>query len=246
MWQRTWDGKEWAGNWQSLGGIFTSAASVSVPSRYVYEIVNVKALTTRALFEDTNVGNASVTPGNWPTTTKTDVFSEDIIDGGNYQPDYKLRFGAVVVELCEHALLSYTIANKHDARTVDIIDTEFSFNKAASVVANDALQSINKQITEGVKYITSVEVAALTIPVSGTILGIIAGWLTKELGSMLQSGHCDGLVAVEQYVTTGRELYLNTLRKPYAVTTHHPGTDSNAGCGPTSAYDITWRITQLK
>ena len=55
---------------------------------------------------------------------------------------------------------------------------------------------------------------SLTVPVVGSILGIIAGWLTSELGSILQSGHCDGPIAAEQFIPTGGELYQNTLHGP--------------------------------
>ena len=55
-----------------------------------------------------------LTPGNWPTTTATEIFQEDILDGSNYQPQF-LALDGVPVELCEHVIFSYHIVNKANA-----------------------------------------------------------------------------------------------------------------------------------
>jgi hypothetical protein len=125
-----------------------------------------------------------------------------------------------------------------------------SLDTVANAAAGDALASISKQLRAGVEYITSVELATFTVPVLGSILGLIATWLGKQLASIFKSGACDGAVAFEQYVASGMDLQRLTLKTSanrgeiHQFTTTHPGTDSAFGCGSNSKYEVSWEIAK--
>jgi hypothetical protein len=214
---------------------------VHYPSLYRFSMDNVKAATSRSAFQDTDVGSVSVTPGNWPTTTATEIFQTDILDGSNYQPQF-LVLDRVPVELCEYVIFNYHIDNKANAREIDPVDAKVSMEAVATAAAEYALKSLGKQLTAGVMAITTIEVASLGVPVIGPLLGILAGWLIGELGDFLKSGHCDGPVALEQPTLTGVELYSDTMSGAHTTATTHPGKPSPAGCGGTSKYIVTWSI----
>jgi hypothetical protein len=242
--QLSFDGTHWSSpNALKTGYGAAIEATFSLPSRYGFSMDNVRADTARSPEQDTDVGTVTITAGNWPSVSKTEIFQQDILDGSNYQPQ-ELAFSDVEVDLCEHVIVAYQISNKANARDIDIVDEKFSFENVASVIAADALKSISKQLDSGAHFISAVEIASLGVPVMGSILGIIAGWLTGELGDILKSGRCDGLVAVEQRVILGRDLFASTLNGLYKVTTPHPGKESPFGCGSTSQYTVDWSTSK--
>jgi hypothetical protein len=241
--QLSFDGTQWssATALQTADGALIEA-TFSPTSRYSFSIDNVRADTARSVEEDTDVGTVTLTAGNWPSVSTTEIFQVDILDGGNYQPQ-ELACN-LEVDLCEHVIFGYQISNKANARQIDIVDEKFSLENVSSVIAGDALKSVSKQLDSGVHYITAVEIASLGVPVMGSVLAILAGWLVSELGDILKSGHCDGVVAVELAVISGRDLFANTLNERHKVTTVHPGIESPWGCGPTSEYTVEWSISK--
>jgi hypothetical protein len=84
------------------------------------------------------------------------------------------------------------------------------------------------------------------VPVIGTALGAIAGWLVGEVTGLL-TANCDGPVAAEQPAFKGLELW-NRTHAPgnaFTHTTYHPGIDSAHGCGSNSQYSVTWSIMRF-
>lgn len=240
--QLSFDGMKWSSPTAlQTGSGAAIEASCSPPSRYSFSVDNVGATTARSVEEDTDVGTITITAGNWPPVPKTEIFQVDILDGSNYQPQ-ELALSNVKVDLCEHVIFGYEIANKANARDIDIVDEKFSIENVSSIIAGDALKSISKQLGNGVQFITAVEIASLGVPVMGSALAILADWLTSQLGDILKSGHCDGPVAAEVAVIPGREIFANTLNGLHKVSTVHPGKESPDGCGPTSEYTVDWSI----
>jgi hypothetical protein len=223
----------------------TIEGRVHYPSLYRFSIDNVNAATARSAEQDTDVGSVSVTPGNWPTTTATEIFQSDILDGSNYQPQF-LVLDRVAVELCEYVIFNYHIDNKANARDIDPVDAKASMETVATAAAEYALKSIGKQLSEGVMAITTIEIASLGVPVIGPLLGILANWVVGELGDFLKSGHCDGPVALEQPTLTGVDLYNETTSGTHTTSTTNPGKTSPHGCGGTSEYVVTWSIMRDK
>ena len=239
-----------ADGWKSLGALPTGfgptvGARISVPQRYRFSIDNVKADPSRAQWSDTDVGVMSVTRGNWPAISVSEVFQDDIIDGGNYQPQW-LAVDQAIVELCEHVIFSYQIVNKANARDVDPVDQYVNLIKVLDLAGSFALKSIGDQLTAGVKYISTVEIASLGVPVVGSLLDLLKNWLLGQLQHVFDAGYCDGIVAFEQVILTGRDLLQLTLGPGiFGLTTDHPGYDSKTGCGPTSDYKVEWTMSRL-
>jgi len=217
---------------------------VHYPSLFRFNVDNVNAATTRSKLEDTDAADTAITAGNWKTTTATEIFQEDILDGSNYQPQF-LALDGVPVELCEHVIFTYHIVNKHDVRDIDPVDAKFSLDTVATDVAEYALTSIGKQLSAGASTITSVEIASLTVPAIGPLLGILANWIKNELGAFIKSGECDGTVVFGQYVATGLDLYNETMGGTYSTTTTHPAPASDPApwqCFGASNYLVSWSL----
>jgi hypothetical protein len=223
----------------------TVEARISVPQRFRFSVDNVKADPTRAQVSDTDVGTMTVTRGSWPATTAVEIFQEDILDGSNYQPS-QMVVDHALVELCEHVIFSYHIVNKSNAREVDPVDQAVNLEALLRDAAGFALTSIADQLGAGAKYISTVEVASLSVPVVGSILDKLKSWMLGELQHVFDAGYCDGDVAFEQVILTGRDLLQLTLGQgTFGLTTDHPGYDSKTGCGPTSDYKVEWTITRV-
>jgi hypothetical protein len=123
------------------------------------------------------------------------------------------------VEMCETATFNYIVINNGHADQVSL--------DAAITAVGTAIASKVIVVATGV-----------------SVLGSAAGFILAALGSFLFQD-CDGLVAVEQNIFTGRDLRLQTAVGSLAsVTTDHPGTDSPTGCGANSDYEVTWSVVQ--
>jgi hypothetical protein len=57
-------------------------------------------------------------------------------------------------------------------------------------------------------------------------------------------GNCDGMVAQDEVAFTGTALLDATAFGAHTETHNYPGSDSPAGCGSNSNYDLTWSITR--
>jgi hypothetical protein len=109
--------------------------------------------------------------------------------------------------------------------------------------------SMQEDIAKGVVQFISVRILdaiALSIPVVGSILGVIESWI---MGKLIEAAFesCDGVVAVEMRAMMGRDLFILTDngRKTVKVTTPHKGTDSPTVCGARSDYEVKWTIKPL-
>ena len=80
-----------------------------------------------------------------------------------------------------------------------------------------------------------------SVPLVGTILGALAGYLTSELESVF-TADCDGPVAGEVQQWSYDQLVSMTSVGPFKWETHHPGTNSAHGCGSNSDYNTAWHI----
>ncbi|MDM0050594.1 hypothetical protein [Variovorax sp. J22R115] len=82
------------------------------------------------------------------------------------------------------------------------------------------------------------------MPVIGSALGLVTKWLVEEIGSFVFPNR-DALVAAEQVVLKLPELrdpLTGGVSEPTRRETHHPGTDSETGCGGNSSYFVTWSV----
>ena len=217
-------------------------ANVHLPTRYNFSVDFVKVDKTRSTTTDTDTSQSSVSPGNWPAQSAVQFLGTL---GGTSPSEAQtnlLDFQPVAVELGEFAIFNYQIVNK-GSPDPNVVGPALA--SAGNSLASQALQSIVKQLASGVTKIATVAIGTASgVPVLGSILGVIGSWLVGQLTAIIFAD-CDGLVAVEQVVIAGSDLFNKTASGPYTTTTIHPGTDSPAGCGPNSKYEVTWSITRV-
>jgi hypothetical protein len=232
---RNFDGTKW--RYWNTGGV------LALPARYSFSVDYFTVEQARSLDQDTDTAQSTLKAGNWPEKAKTEYMGDWGGTALKQAQVFSLNYGPVTVELSEPVIFNYQIINSAEA---DKDTLNGQLNKAGKTMAEYAITSIKKALGEGFTAITSIEIASITsVPVIGTILGLISGWLTQQLAEVL-SGWCDGTVAVEQAVLLGRGLHIATANgRVYSVTTDHPGTDSHDGCGGNSDYKVTWSIRRV-
>jgi hypothetical protein len=236
MGYRIWDGSLWR-EWTSFG-------EYGLPSRYKFSVDFFTVETARSLDQDTDTVQSTLKVGNLATQTAAQYMGNW---GGTAPKQAQVQlvnFAPVTVELCEYAIFNYQIVNSAEADQ-NVLDS--ALNKAGKSLASYAISSIMKALGQGLAAITSIEVGTITsVPVIGTILGLLSSWVLEQLASTFSAGRCDGTVALEQVVLSGRDLHLATAAQGiYTNTTDHPGTDSPAFCGSNSDYSVTWSIRRI-
>jgi hypothetical protein len=152
----------------------------------------------------------------------------------------------VTVDLAEPMSLGYIVINNGSGDPTKVLAALASAGDALSVAGSQSMQAA---ISQGVASFTSTQIVGalmIAIPVLGTALAAIEGWLLSKLTGVVLA-NCDGLVAVELRALIGRDLYILTGNgtRPVTVTVQHPGTDSEPGCGGNSDYEVTWTIRPL-
>jgi hypothetical protein len=231
-------------SWAPEGFDFVGSGKVSLPTRYSFSVDHVHVTVTRSLDSDTDMAVASVGAGNWPVLTATQG-TGDI--GGLTNPKEaqftNLAFAPVTVELCETSIFQYLIVN---AGNVDTKALDAALTKAVGSITDDLVKTAAKGIGAGVAVMVGLEVLGDTIfiPVAGSLLASLAGWLYDKLGEIVFAD-CDGIVAAEtaSNLILGRDLYLATKDGPLSTTTTHQGVDSPDGCGSNSVYEVTWTVS---
>jgi hypothetical protein len=237
-----WDGQGW--QQQSSGAQFRA------PSRYRMSVDLVKAKTTRAMSTDTDAAMASVAAGNAAARIKTQWIGK--MGGGllSGAPDSSqtnlLDFEPVTVDLAEPMSFSYLVVNNGHAPQDKILAALANAGTSLSLAGSSSMQ---EDIAKGIVNIVSVKILAaiaISVPVIGSILGMIESWLMDQLKEAIFES-CDGVVAVELRAMIGRDLFMLTDngRKTVTVTTQHAGTDSPTACGAKSEYEVTWTIKPL-
>jgi hypothetical protein len=204
----------------------------------VFTLESFEILNTRSHHEDTDYVSFTLVIGNGTPQTQTKAMGD--LNNGNYPVG--LSFGPVAVAPNEAAVFNYLILNSgHQSQQ----ETQDALTKAATTLAQQGADAAAKAISSGVASLVGASIGSAVLPVIGTALGAIAGWLVDELGGVLFA-NCDGPVAAEQVAMTGTELAARTANGAYQHTTSHPGIDSPHGCGSNSQYKVTWSIKAVK
>jgi hypothetical protein len=160
---RRFDGTEWTG--------WDHGPQYRLPSTYMFTVDSFDVTDTMAADEDTDLATATLGIGTWPPQSSS--FHIDSVDNGNHPLSTHLQFGPATVELCEPAMLSWSIANSNDSDTEGFVISVLI--KAAEDVVNDALKT--------------------AVPILGPVGGaIFAAILDSGLAFAL--GGCNGIVAV--------------------------------------------------
>ena len=204
------------------------------PASYTFHLVSMQVLNTRSRHEDSDKASLTVAvgPGGTPTTV-----TKDLGDVNNGTFPIGLSIGPIQISDPNIGVaMNYVILNSGHQSWDDI--NKILTGTGASLAAAGA-----KAATSAVGAAIGAEVGSTLVPVIGTALGLLAGWLVDQVTGLL-TADCDGPVAAEQPAFKGLQLWNNTVRGPYTHTTYHPGIDSAHGCGSNSIYTVTWSISR--
>jgi len=157
------------------------------------------------------------------------------VNNGNHSVG--LAFAPVSVDLSDFVIFNYLIINNghSDQKTIDD-----DLTKAANTLAGKGAQAAASAISGGLAGLIGMEIGGVALPILGSLLVAIAGWLVGDLTGIIFAD-CDGPVAVEQAALTGVQLRSGTLQgATVSQQATHPGAKSNPGCGGNSLYKTTW------
>jgi hypothetical protein len=139
-------------------------------------------------------------------------------------------------------IFNYLIQNSGGSNHSQVEETLVA---AATGLAKQGIDAIITAVSEtGVGEAIGATIGTSTLPIIGTALGALAGWLIQTLGNIIFAD-CDGTVAAEQVAMTGLQLRQFTLSGNFSRTTDHPGNSSPGGCGSISDYRVSWTIESL-
>jgi Repeat of unknown function (DUF346) len=189
---------------------------IGIPTRYKFSVDYVFCDTPRSLISDTDTAQATVKPGIWPSQTMTQ--NNDSIGGtspGQWQTNL-LNFEPIQVELCESASFNYVVVNNGHA---DQLSLDTALTGLGAAIAGKAIEALSGPLGA----------------VAPVILGYLGSYLFQD---------CDGLVAADNHIFTGYDLYKKVQSGAYnEVTQTYQGTDSPVGCGSNSVYQVLWSVT---
>jgi hypothetical protein len=230
-----------------------------LPSYYTFSIDSVQIDALRSaedfgLGSDTDIATASLSVGKWPIKTATFDLG-DVSTGGHAL--YNLTFGPIIIELCEPAVLTYSIVNSGNKDVAGTLKNIIL--KGGEDYVNDVMKSLAAPDPTtidffGADFVTNVGGGAT---IFGSLLGAGVGVaIDYVVGDLLLTpllnfvfADCDGVVAAEPIgYQKGRDLQrliANTgSQQKYQSFTRHLGSDSKEGCGGNSDYTVYWSIVQ--
>lgn len=197
----------------------------------------------RSLHTDTDYVTVSVTVGNNAAITKTQAMG-DLGDGTHA---VGLAVSAnIPTDVPTPVVFSYVIMNNGNS---DHAAVQKGVEAALASLGKAGAQAVAKQIAQPIGQAIGATIGAsigtAVVPIIGTGIGALAGWLTGEIGSVLFA-NCDGVVAtgIRAFVSTDLLAETNngaTIREGVK----HPGTNSPDGCGANSSYATNTTISSL-
>lgn len=191
-----------------------------LPSAYVFTIDSFGITDTMAAHNDTDTVTATLSVGAWPAPALS--YQAGDVDNGEHQLFTNVQFPLTNVDLCEPALMSWSIVNADNSAVEKVAVTIMV--KAAEDMINDGFK-------------------ALLGPI-GSLGGALASAVLDE-GLAFAFGGCDGVVAVgSASFATGRLLQQAVILAPSGQLTGsvpYTGSNSNFGCG-NSHYTVNWSI----
>jgi hypothetical protein len=202
---------------------------------YTFSLDSFRITDTRSLHKDTDYVSLSLAVGSAAPVTKTKAMGD--LNNGTFKVG--LSFDNVSVGATEPVVLTYAIVNNGHGSQANV---EKSLQQAGTQLAQKAADAAAKAIGTEIGTVLGASIGTAAVPIVGTALGALSGWLVGEIGSLLFA-NCDGPVAAGVHVFTGAQLASQTGGgKMLTETDHNPGTDSPHGCGGNSNYFVTWSV----
>lgn len=203
------------------------------PIRYRIGLNSFAILNTRSRHEDTDFVSASLSIPDAPTQTLTRSMGD--LNNGTFDVD--MVFQDVTLNTNQSAVLSYAIVNSGHS---DPSTIEKDLESATSALAEKGAQAAATAAGTAIGAAVGAEIGTAVIPIIGSALGALAGWLTSEVGSLLFA-NCDGPVAAGMHPLSCDQLAAATANgATLTQTDDQPGMDSASGCGSNSHYTVTW------
>ncbi|HEX6472584.1 MAG TPA: hypothetical protein VF069_26065 [Streptosporangiaceae bacterium] len=231
------DGGQWTGlnGWFNIGGVFAPYAPALATYSLTLETVEIN--NTRSRDDDTDYASFTVAVGTAPPQTRIDSMGD--VDNGTYR--LGLNF-IVPVPRYSPLVMNYQVVNAGHKSEAEV---DALLTKIADQLAASGAQAAASAVGSGIGAIAGAAIGTGVVPVLGTALGALAGWIVAEIGGVLFAD-CDGPVASEQVPFAPTQIWQETrggaaLRRR----THHPGVDSASGCGSNSDYYVTWSVSAV-
>ena len=180
---------------------------------------------TRSRHRDTDFATLSVGV-NTPAGDKSPSLTKSMGNLNNGTFAVNLVFPNVTVNPGDTVYFSYLVVN--------------AGNKPPGQIETLIETAAGKLATAGGAALAGAIIGS-SVPVVGTIVGALAGYLTTELESVF-TADCDGTVAGEVQMWSYNQLVSMTSGGPFKWETQHPGTNSPHGCGSNSNYYSAWHI----
>ena len=204
--------------------------------RFRFSLDSFDILNTRSRHEDTVFVSASVAVGTRSPVSATRAMGD--LNNGHY--GVGLSLDGIDVGDDESAVFTYAIVNNghSDPGTVQKV-----LEQALSALANKGAQAAASAVGTAVGAAVGAAIGSGIVPVVGTALGALAGWLVSATSGLIFAD-CDGPVAAGFHVFKGSDLRSQIASSgPVRGTDDHPGTDSPHGCGSNSHYTATWSVS---
>jgi hypothetical protein len=203
---------------------------------YNFSLDSFTIFNTRSRHTDTDYVSASVAVAGRPTMTKVVAMGD--LNNGTFSPELGLT--NVPVDDDQAVVFTYAIVNNGHGGPSAV---EQALTQATSALANKGVEIAVQSGSTAIGAALGASLGTGVVPLIGTALGALAGWIVSEVGSLLFA-NCDGPVAAGVRAFTGAQLRAATAYGAFLnVTENNPGTDSPAGCGSNSNYDTTWTIS---
>jgi hypothetical protein len=107
--------------------------------------------------------------------------------------------------------------------------------QVGSALASAGAKAAAGAVASGVGMLIGATIDTDIVPIIGSALGAIAGWLVNDIGSLIFAD-CDGPVASQQTAYLANQLWAQTQgdpKLPFGV--NQPGVNSPDGAAPTHA-----------
>ena len=204
---------------------------------YRFTLESFKITETRSLHCDTDYVSVSLAAGSAPLTRTRAMGA---LNNGTFKVDLPLDAAST----SDRYAIVYTyaiVSSGHGSSEI----VQKALQQAGTRLAQKAVEAAAKAVGNEIGAALGASIGTTAVPVMGTALGAVAGWLVGEVGSILFA-NCDGPVAAGVRVFTPADLAAKT-RHGQVLTQidHHPGTCSSLGCGSNSNDYVTWTVRAI-
>jgi hypothetical protein len=165
---------------------------------YSFAMDSFQITDTRSLHDDTDYVSISLAVGSAAPVTKVKAMGD--LNNGTFKPD--LSVDNVIVDPNTPIVFNYTIVNNGHSSQAKV---EQALQQAGTQLAQKAAEAASKAVGAEIGSLLGASIGNAAVPVVGTALGALAGWLVGEVGTILFA-NCDGPVAAGVHVFTGAEL----------------------------------------